>query len=284
MQRILVCGCGYVGTALGLRASALGHTVFGLRRDAGRVPPPIEAIAWDLAAGPPPLPGALDAVVFAVGPGSPDEAAYRGAYVTAFERLVEALRRAEARPACLVFVSSTGVYSQDGGVWVDETSPADAASPALRALLEGERLAAAAGAIVLRLGGIYGPGRAGLVERVRTGAARLPSTPLFSNRIHRDDCAGALLHLLALAAPERLYLGVDREPADQREVIAWLAARLGVAIPGAGDAADAHRPRGSKRCSSDRLTSSGYTFRYPTYREGYAPLVADALAAAGAGR
>lgn len=284
MQRILVCGCGYVGTAFALHASALGHTLFGLRRHATGLPAPIEPIAWDLAAGPPSLPGALDAVVFAVGPGSADEAAYRGAYVTAFERLAEGLRLAGARPARLVFVSSTGVFPQDGGAWVDESSRVEASSPALAALLEGERLAAAAGAIVLRLGGIYGPGRAGLVERVASGAARLPSAPLFSNRIHRDDCAGVLLHLLALAAPERLYLGVDREPADQREVIAWLAARLGCPVPPVGDAADAHRPRGSKRCSSDRLARSGYAFRVPTYREGYAPLVAGVLAGARVGR
>lgn len=258
--------------------------MFGLRRHAHPLPPPIEPIAWDLDAGPPPLPGQLDAVVYAVAPRGSDEAAYRQAYLSGFERLAEGLRLAGARPDRLLFVSSTGVHDQDGGVWVDESSPAEPASPAHRALRDGERRAAAHGAVTLRLAGIYGPGRAGLVERVRSGAVRLPLGPTYTNRIHRDDCAGALLHLLLAPAPEPLYLGVDHEPADQREVVAWIAAQLGCALPAAGAGVDPQRPRGSKRCSNARLVGSGYTFSYPTYRDGYAPLIADALAATAAGR
>ncbi len=273
-----------MGTAFGLRASALGHSVFGLRRTPGPLPAPIETLTWDLQSGPPPLPAHLDAVVYATGPGSAAEAAYRAAYVGGFEQLVRGLGRAGARPARLLFVSSTGVFSQADGAWIDESSPAVPASAALAALLEGERRAQGEGATVLRFGGIYGPGRAGLVERVRAGAARLPPTPTYTNRIHRDDCAGVLLHLMTLPAPERLYLGVDRAPADQREVLSWIADQLGCAVPAVGEAADPHRAPGSKRCSSDRLLGSGYTFSYPSYREGYAPLVADALAGQGAGR
>jgi nucleoside-diphosphate-sugar epimerase len=143
-------------------------------------------------------------------------------------------------------------------------------------LREAEEVALASGVatIVLRLGGIYGPGRMRLIEQVRGGAVAVPSTARFVNRIHRDDCAGAIAHLLGLAAPEALYLGVDDDPADLRQVLAWLAERLGVALPAPSDDGDA----GHKRCKNGRLRASGYALRYPSFRDGYAALL-DRLAA-----
>jgi nucleoside-diphosphate-sugar epimerase len=128
-------------------------------------------------------------------------------------------------------------------------------------------------AVVLRLGGIYGPGRDRLVRELREGRARLrPGPPRYTNRIHRDDAAAALLHLLDLAEPAPLQLGVDCEPADQNDVLRWLARALGLAVPPFGDAERpaGGRPGTSKRCRNARLLASGFVFRYPTYREGYA--------------
>ena len=129
--------------------------------------------------------------------------------------------------------------------------------------------------VALRLGGIYGPGRTRAVELVRSGRARRRPEPHFTNRIHRDDAAGAIRHLLTIDAPQPVYLGVDTEPADEAAVYAWLAARLGVEPPAVqdGDAALRARDVGSKRCSSARLQRSGYAFRYPTFREGFAALL-----------
>jgi nucleoside-diphosphate-sugar epimerase len=130
-------------------------------------------------------------------------------------------------------------------------------------------------AVVLRLGGIYGPGRDRLIREVAEGRALRPAEPLFTHRIHRDDAAGAIAHLLALERPEPVYLGVDSEPADLGAVYAWISARLGLPepaiapIPGEGRLA-----RGSKRCSNARLVASGYRFAYPTFREGYGELIA----------
>ena len=123
-------------------------------------------------------------------------------------------------------------------------------------------------AVILRLGGIYGPGRGRLIERVRSGEARCaPGAPVWSNRIHRDDAAGALAHLLLLDRPEGLYLGVDSEPSPVCEVYRYVASVLGVPPPREGDDA---RPGGSsKRCSNARLRRDGYRFEFPTYREGY---------------
>jgi nucleoside-diphosphate-sugar epimerase len=97
----------------------------------------------------------------------------------------------------------------------------------------------------------------------------------WSNRIHLDDCAGVLRHLLLLPEPEPLYLGVDREPAELCEIQRWLADRLGVAPPvsAAEVGGGGGRRRSNKRCSSDRLAASGYRFRFPTYREGLGALL-----------
>jgi nucleoside-diphosphate-sugar epimerase len=137
--------------------------------------------------------------------------------------------------------------------------------------------------VVLRLGGIYGPGRTRLVESVRDGSASIaPGPPRYTNRIQRDDCAGATAHILRLAEPAPIYVGVDCDPAEERVVLEWVAARLGVASPtvraadAEGDASARSGSggrgivrRGNKRCRNARLVASGYTFRYPTFREGY---------------
>jgi len=108
---------------------------------------------------------------------------------------------------------------------------------------------------------------------VRSGAGCAAEPVLWTNRIHRDDCAGVLHHLVELDRPQARYIGVDCEPTPQCVVMDWLADRLGVAHPprtGPGE----RRRGGSKRCSNARLVDSGYRFVYPTFREGYAAVLA----------
>src|SRR5690606_17130958 len=98
-------------------------------------------------------------------------------------------------------------------------------------LLEGEALALGAGvpASVLRLAGIYGPGRTRLIDEVRSGSAVVPESaePVWTNRIHADDCAGALRHLCRLAPDQAhgVWIGVDHEPCERATVLDWLADR-----------------------------------------------------------
>jgi nucleoside-diphosphate-sugar epimerase len=145
-------------------------------------------------------------------------------------------------------------------------------------MLEAERLLASAAGVALRLGGIYGPGRTRLIDGVRAGRATIrPGPPRWTNRIHRDDAAGALRHLigcaLAGAALEAVYVGVDDEPADDAVVLRWLSQRLGAPPPpGADDAAPPGRS-GNKRCRNARLRATGYAFAYPSFREGYGALI-----------
>ncbi len=281
--RVLIAGCGYVGSALAERLVAAGHEVWGLRRTPDGVPGGVHPFAADLShpSTLQALPPHLDYVVYAVSPGGSSDEAYRAAYVEGVGNLLSAVVEQEQAPRRVLFTSSTGVYAQTEGEWVDEDSPTEPSSYSGQRLLEGERLLLGGPfpATVLRLGGIYGPGRTRLIEEVRAGsAACLPGTPAWSNRIHRDDCAGALHHLMMLDAPAPVYIGVDREPAPLCDILRWLADRLGMPAPPVGDAAEGSRRgragrRSNKRCSSTRLAESGYEMRYRSYREGFGALI-----------
>lgn len=271
MQRILIAGCGDLGTALGTRLAACGAQVFGLRRDPSRLPAAITPVAGDLA-DPQALravPRDVDVLVYTAAAAGFDDDAYRRAYVDGVRNVLAAVARDRLRR--IVFVSSTGVYAQDDGGWVDEDTPTEPAGFSGRRLLEAEAVVAAAGvsAVSVRFGGIYGPGRGRLIEQVRAGAGCGDAPVLWTNRIHRDDCVSVLDHLLGLDAPHAVYVGVDCEPAPQCAVMDWLAARMGVPPPPRGGAIK--RMRGGNKCCSNRLLlASGYRFTYPTYREGYA--------------
>jgi nucleoside-diphosphate-sugar epimerase len=273
--RALVAGAGYLGEALARALVAAGHDVVVLRRSESPPPPGARAFRADLT-----RPGTLDAlpaadlVFYTAAADARSDAAYYRAYVEGVARLIERLAREPQPPRRLLFTSSTAVYGQQDGEWVDESSQTVPADFAGRRLLEGEArvLSAPFPGTVLRLGGIYGPGRSSLIERARSGAAGGAG---YTNRIHRDDAAGALVHLALLPAAAPRYLGVDCEPAREADVLAWLAERLGVpagSAPGAAPPAP-RRARGSKRCRNALLLASGYRFRYPTYREGYGALL-----------
>jgi nucleoside-diphosphate-sugar epimerase len=276
---VLIAGCGDLGTEAGLRLTAAGHRVIGWRRSSEKLPAQLEGAAVDLTGPLPAIPADTEVVVMATAAAERTEAAYRSAYVDALANLLNALERDGVRPRRVLFVSSTAVYGENEGGEVDENTPARSSSATGRILREAEELlhARQPSAIVLRLGGIYGPGRTRLIDQVRNGTAVIPDPPRLTNRIHRDDAAAAIVHLTtAVEAPEPLYLGVDSEPAELGEVLRFLAAELGVAEPPTGAASQsANTARGGdKRCSNHRLVASGFPFRYPSFREGYRAVLA----------
>lgn len=278
MARILIAGCGDVGCRLGLRLIADGHTVWGLRRNPDALPAGFSPFAADLAdpATLRELPPDLDSVVYTAAADGRSDAAYRRAYVEGVDHLLSALEARSSPPQRVVFASSTGVYGQTDGGWVDEESPTEPRGFTGRRVLEGETRCRASSirSVALRLGGIYGPGRTRLIDRVANGEAVCPEgPPVYTNRIHSDDAAGALTHLLGLPDPEPIYLGVDDEPADLCEVLHFLAQRLGVAPPRTASRDETGRRGGSKRCSNRRLRESGYRFLHPSFREGYGVLI-----------
>lgn len=280
-MRVLVAGCGYVGTELGLRLAADGHEVWGLRRAPGELPAPIRPVTADLTipATLDRLPSRLDAVVYAVSADASEPAAYRAAYVAGLEHLEAALAR-ESRPGAppprLVFISSTAVYGEHGGETVDEATPPDPTNFRGEILLEAERVARERDGetVIVRASGIYGPGRDRLLRLAAQGG--LEGGDRWTNRIHRDDLAEAIRHVLTRATPSPLYLASDREPARLRDVLKGLAAVIDVPWEGAearpnGAPAGAEIP--GKRCVPRRLLDEGFAFEFPTWREGYRSVV-----------
>ncbi|MEZ4224565.1 MAG: SDR family oxidoreductase [Polyangiaceae bacterium] len=278
MSRILIAGCGYVGSELARRAAAAGHEVFALRRHADQLPGCARTLQADLtrAESLRSLPERLDVVFYTAAADETSEEAYRAAYLLGTRNLLASLAQHGARPR-FVFTSSTAVYAQSQGEWVDETSETAPTHFTGKLLLEAEQQVRRSGldVVVLRLAGIYGPGRTSLLARVRDGLAEYsPGVVEYGNRIHRDDCAGALQHVGFAQRPDGLYVGADSAPVDRQELLRYLAERLG-APPPRPRTEPAPRRRGfsSKRCSNARLLAAGYAFEFPSFRDGYESLI-----------
>lgn len=270
---VLIAGCGDLGTEAGLRFVAAGHHVTGWRRSPDRLPRTIEGVAADLRTAAPRVPADTEILVVALAADGHDEATYRAAYVDGTARVLDALDRDGVTPRRALFVSSTAVYGSLSGD-VDEESPTVPTAFNGSVMLEAEELflerlaATATRASVLRLGGIYGPGRTRLLDLVHSGTATIPTPDRRTARIHRDDAASAIVHLATMQArTDHSYLVVDDAPAPYGEVVRWLAAAMDAPEP-----RQAERPsaRGADRaCSNARLRSTGWTPTFPTYAEGY---------------
>lgn len=276
---LLIAGCGDVGTRLGVRLAAEGWQVHGLRRSVAQLPGAILPVAGDLSADPcPPAwpSGQLDYLVYCAAATEHDEAGYRAAYVDGLRRVLGWLAQQGQRPRRLLFVSSSGVYGQQLGEWVDEESPAEAGSYSGRIMREAEQLALQSGlpASLVRLTGLYGPGREWLLGQVRQGYRVASEPPLYGNRIHVDDAAGLLAYLLQAdargVALDDCYIGVDDQPAPLHEVVAWLREQLGVSH---WSEQSTVRRSGSKRCSNARARALGWAPQYPSFREGYSAIL-----------
>ena len=280
-HRTLIAGCGDLGNALGTQLASEGLKIWGLRRRPEEIRGPIQPLAADLCQAASlklALAGrSFEFVVLCAAAGRGDQRHYRQLYVEGLRNLVQALT---AAPRRFFLVSSTRIYHQQDGSVVDEDSPTEPSSAGGRILLEAEKLAQQAGfpATVLRLAGIYGPGRKALMKKVLDGDYGKTASSPYGNRIHRDDAAGALAHLLRLERTgkklQSCYLGVDCQPVPQEEVRRWMARQMGLPVAG-----NLPPPKGAggKRCSNQRLVDSGYLFRFPSYREGYPALIQDLL-------
>jgi nucleoside-diphosphate-sugar epimerase len=279
-MNVLIAGCGDLGTEAGLRFAAAGHTVTGWRRDPSRLPAPIAGVPVDLTGELPPIPPGTGVLVYTPAAGERSEEAYRRTYVDGLANVLDALERdgsdrGGAGRVRVLFVSSTTVYGDAAGGTVDEDTPPAPASATGTIMVEAERLLRARrpDGIVLRLSGIYGPGRTRLIDTLKRGTAVVPSAPHPTNRIHRDDAAAAIVHLTtSVRDPAPVYVGVDNEPAELGDVLRFLAAELGLAEPPVGDS-DTTRG-GNRRLSNARLRDAGFRFAYPTYREGYRAMLA----------
>ncbi len=281
MKKVLILGCGDVGTALARILSTSGIEVTGVRRTHPPGDLPYRPISLDVcdSATLSSLGSDYDAVVYAVAADRRSEEAYRAAYVEGLRSVVRYFERSSSAPR-FIFVSSTGVYAQSAGEWVDEQSVCHPQEFSGRLLREGEELLQSSSlpATILRLGGIYGPDRVRLITMVREGTAKIVENhQRYTNRIHRDDAARLLQHLLQLKELKPLYLGVDDEPCDASEVYAWLAAMLKAPSPERLQWNEQQKKEAGsgKRCSNKLIKEEGFSFSYPTFREGYTDILSQ---------
>lgn len=255
----VVIGAGNLGLRLAALRVSAGDAVSALRRRQLPMPEGVHgiqgdiSIRWDLAM----LPMRPDWLVFCATPDARTESGYRRLYVDGLRGCLDILK-----PRRCLFISSTAVYGQNTGEWVDEHSLAEADSFNGKVLLEAECLCLGRTEnTVLRLSGITGPGRRMLVNKALLGEGIANA---WSNRIHIDDAADAVSHLIDRPGSGPVWIASDDEPAKQLDVANWIRAKHGLpALPTPAEA-----PSG-RRVSNANLRSTGWTPRYPSYRESY---------------
>lgn len=279
---LLIIGCGDLGIRVGRALRGEGWRVGAVRRR-----PPLDAqdLEWhaadyceagalDFAAA-----WAPDFVLATFTPLGRDVEGYRAGFSGAARHLLDGL--GAHCPRHLFYVSSTRVYAESAGGWVDEDSPLSTTDERALAIIDGERRLLDSGitATLVRCGGIYGASPGRLISKVSRGEIA-PEIPIrFTNRIHRDDCTGFLLHLLKRAQQGKslapVYNAVDDRPAPAHEVETWLATELGRGEQ-AHSRPDTPGPVSHKRCRNTLLHNTGYRLRYPDYRAGYRAVLAAA--------
>lgn len=273
----LIVGCGDLGLRLARRLIDSGFSVSAVKRNPESLPAEITGIAADIS-----IPETLaaltdkrfDYIVVATSAGEFTEQAYQRVYVDGL-RNVLAVVQPQKR---LFVVSSTSVYGQGGGEWVDESSITEPLGFAGRKQLAAESVAFSetSSATVVRLSGIYGPGRSRLIEQVYDGQHTLAEPPHYSNRIHIDDAAGMLAFLIRCDGEgvtlDSHYIGCDKAPSALHEVKEWMAEQMDLSDHWQSHTSPKGRG-GSKRCNGDKVRQLGYTFQYPDYKAGYASLI-----------
>ena len=282
MATVLLVGCGDIGTQLGLELCQAGHQCIGLKRHLNQLPAPIQGLCADVTD-----PASLralpqhDYLVYSLVPATFSAEGYQRAYVEGLANVLQALEQQQLAPKRIFYVSSSAVYHQCNGEWVDDQSPTEPSSFSGQAMLDAEALLRQSPlpSTAVRFSGIYGPGRERLLSWVRQGVGAQADPVHYGNRIHRDDCVGVLRFLIDkdLAGHQLAdcYLASDPHPTSYYEVLEWLRQQLGLPEPQQRQDFSHTLRTGSKRCRPQRLLDAGYLFRYVDYQAGFSALLAS---------
>ena len=283
MAKILIVGCGAIGYELARQLAEAGHDVTGLKRN-----PPLNnqerfkyvkadiTSASDMRS----LGVDYDQVFYIVSADGRNESSYHDIYETGIDNILSRFAQAGCK-APWFFVSSTSVYGQSKGEWVDEGSVTMPTKSTSLKIVQAEQklLAINPENVIVRFSGIYGPGREYLLKNAQHAPSTQQDPPYYTNRIHQRDCVGVLTYLLeqrlAGTKLKQCYLASDDDPAPLWEVVSWLAAQMQCPPPiakvGQNDLDM------NKRCRNDRLKALGYQLIYPSYKVGYSELIASKL-------
>jgi nucleoside-diphosphate-sugar epimerase len=276
-RSVLIAGCGFVGLPLARNFVSSGWETYALTASQSSAAllrsEEFGAFAVDIAekASFRHLPvRSFDIVVHCASSGRGDARDYAAVFFAGTRNLTTYLEYGR-----FVFCSSTSVYAQTDGSWVDESSAADPGRETGQILRKTEDLVLGSGGIVARLAGLYGPGRCVPVQNLLAGRAIIEGDgSRVMNIVHQFDAAGAIRYL-AESGSGGLFNVVDNEPVIQIEWYRYACRRLNKPLPPAGPR-DLNRKRGwtSKRVSNQKLRSLGWNPVYPTFREGLATIEA----------
>ena len=279
MAKILIIGCGSIGTQLAHNLAAKGHDVTGLKRN----PPKLDigeinyftadiSLAYQLVE----LPLDFEFIYFIVSPDGRNKESYQAIYEIGLTNLIDRFAK-EGASQNWIFVSSTSVYGQSEGEWVDEESIAQPDNITSQYIRQAEQQLMDLNPqnIVVRFSGIYGPGREYLLRMAKQQSVIQKDPPYYTNRIHQQDCIGVLIFLLeqslAGVTLEQCYLASDDDPATMWDVMSWLTEHLSCKPPEVkvNDKAVGM----NKRCNNQRLKTLGYHFQYSDFKVGYLELI-----------
>lgn len=275
MHKVLIVGCGDLGGTVAARLAQLGFETIGVRRSANAIQG-ITIIQADVT-----QPASLaalkkiqpDVLVYCVAANGQSDEQYKAHYVDGL-RNVLATQSENPKLKHAFFVSSTRVYGQKTEELLDESMAAIPVDFGGERLLEAENLlnALPCNSTILRLSGIYGPGRLRMINLAKL-PENWPTQNGWTNRIHRDDAVAFIVYLvqLVLAAKpvQACYIVTDSRPATQHEVLGWIATQFHIST-------SAEVPiEGGKRLSNQAMLSTGFKLQYPDYQAGYGTLIKD---------
>jgi nucleoside-diphosphate-sugar epimerase len=292
MTTKLVFGCGYLGRRVAQRWRDAGHHVVVVTRSQTRfddfIHQGFEALTADVT-----KPESLsslphaDTILFAVGHDRNSTPSIFDVYVGGVQNVLAALPTEASR---FIYISTTGVYGNADGGWVDEQTPPDPQRDGGRASLAAEQILAAhpvgARSIILRLAGIYGPGRVPFIDDLRDGRPLPSPSEGYLNLIHTDDAAAVVVaaadfEISELGTPNRkpqVYCVSDGHPVQRGEFYREIARQIGAQSPEFVEpdpaAARTARAGANRRVRNARmLTDLRIKLEYPDYRAGLAALL-----------
>jgi nucleoside-diphosphate-sugar epimerase len=271
MHKVLIVGCGDLGTAIAMRLQQ-NYEVIGARQSNKLLPHGMQTIQVDVT-----LLNTLsklektnpNIIIYCVAASAQTDENYQAHYVTGLKNVLKTQSQ-NTNLQHVFFVSSTRVYGQNNAEILDENSPATPTDFGGERLLEAEKTlkSLSCKATSMRLSGIYGNGRLYLVNMAKD-ITKWPTENHWSNRIHRDDAAGFITFMVKKAlnkeALEDTYIVTDDMPTQQYEVLTWLANQQKI------DTSNIKMPpaQGGKRLSNKRMRNAGFELQYPNYQAGY---------------
>ena len=263
---ILIAGYGYVGKALGQKLLSAGHRVYAIKRSPFSNKH-ISGIITDLSKPPLAKLPQVDAVFYLLSADQYSQQAYQSAYVKAQSNLINALIAENKQPKHWVFASSSHVYNENHGNWVNEQTPCNPNHFAGKILLKAENLSTALNCptTILRFSGIYGYDRSRIIEDIISNqvSERWFSND-YANRIAIEDVVSILLHSLSLQDKNSCLIASDGNPFVYKTMLKKLTQTLKQDLPSCKKTSTT-RVLSNKRLSNQKLLNTGYRFIVPVF-------------------